>query len=208
MRVKVKICGITNLDDAIKAAELGADAIGFVFWEGSRRFISPAAAARILREMPPFMTSVGVFVNEGAKAVNRVIDETGIDCAQLHGEESPEECLQVKSRVIKAIRIKDSKDLRALKSYNVSAFLLDAFIEGVPGGTGKTFDWNIAVEAKSAGRIILSGGLTPENVKEAVKKVGPYAIDVSSGVELAPGKKDHAKLKKFMEQVRKNEKTA
>jgi len=201
-QVRIKICGITNLDDALVATELGADAVGFIFYEKSPRFINPKTAALIIRELPPFVATVGVFVNEPPDRVIDTAKEAGVGCVQLHGDETPEYCSSLGLRTIKALRVKDASVLNMLRSYSVSGILLDTYREGVPGGTGETFDWEIAAEAASAGRIILSGGLTPENIREAIEKVGPYAVDVSSGVESTPGRKDHEKLRKFFEQVR------
>lgn len=198
---RVKICGITNLEDALKASELGADALGFIFYKKSPRSISPRTAGLIIRELPPFVVPVGVFVDEEPGKVLSIAAETGISTVQLHGSESPEYCERLGLKVIKAIRIKERSDIMRLRAYNVSAYLLDTFREGVPGGTGETFDWDIAIEAKALGRVILSGGLNPENVREAISKVEPYAVDASSGLEEKPGKKDHLKLTKFMEQT-------
>lgn len=201
-QVRIKICGITNLDDALVATELGADAVGFIFYEKSPRYINPKTAALIIRELPPFVATIGVFVNEPPEKVVEVAKEAGVGCVQLHGDETPEYCASLGLRAIKALRVRDASVLNMLRTYSVSGILLDTYREGVPGGTGETFDWEIAAEAAGAGRIILSGGLTPENVREAIEKVGPYAVDVSSGVESSPGKKDHDKLRKFFEQVR------
>ncbi len=198
---RLKICGITNLEDALKAAELGADALGFIFYKGSPRHISPRTASLIIRELPPFVVPVGVFVDEEPEKVKAIAAETGISTVQLHGYETPEYCESLGLKVIKAIRIKERSDIMRLRPYNVAAFLLDTFREGVPGGTGETFDWQIAIEAKALGRVILSGGLNPENVREAIERVRPYAVDASSGLEEKPGKKDHRKLEKFMEQA-------
>lgn len=201
-QVRIKICGVTNLEDALVAAELGADAIGFVFYEKSPRYINPGAAAFIIRELPPFVATVGVFVNEPPARVVDIAKAAGVGCIQLHGDETPEYCQAVGLRTIKALRVKDASVLNKLRSFTVSAILLDTYREGVPGGTGETFDWQIASEAAATGRVILSGGLTPENVRQAIDKVQPYAVDVSSGVESRPGRKDHDKLRKFFEQVR------
>ncbi len=201
-QVRVKICGVTNLEDALLATELGADAVGFVFYEKSPRYINPRTAALIIRELPPFVATVGVFVNEPPEKLINTAKEAGVGCVQLHGDETPEYCQSLGLRTIKALRVKDASVLNKLRSYTVSGILLDTYREGVPGGTGETFDWEIASEAAGAGRIILSGGLTPENVREAIEKVHPYAVDVSSGVEKKPGRKDHDKLRKFFEQVR------
>ncbi|MBI1912495.1 MAG: phosphoribosylanthranilate isomerase [Deltaproteobacteria bacterium] len=200
--LKVKICGITNQLDAALAVDSGADALGFIFHEKSPRYIRPEDAALIIKGLPPFITTVGVFVNEAPVKVRTIMEAAGLGFAQLHGDETPEDCNEIGSKVIKAFRIKQSSDIEAIKRYNASAYLLDTYREGIPGGTGETFNWDIAIEAKKLGRIILSGGLNPDNIAEAIKKVAPYAVDVSSGVELKPGKKDPDKIKKFMEQVK------
>lgn len=207
MSLKVKICGITSLADALVAIDAGADALGFVFWEKSPRYIDPADAAHITSELAPFVKTVGVFVNEAPDIIRDTIEAAGIDCVQLHGDETPEDAEEVArvtgAPVIKAIRVGGPGSLKALESYKVSALLLDTYRKGTPGGTGETFDWTLAIEAKAAGRIILSGGLTPHNVAKAVATVRPYAVDVSSGVESAPGKKDADKVRMFIEEARK-----
>lgn len=205
---KIKICGITNLSDAQAALEAGADALGFVFWEKSPRHISPVDAGRITAQLPPFVTTVGVFVNETLEAIGSTLRAARLTCIQLHGDETPEFCRDASRTtgrsVIKALRVGSAQDIAGLKGYVglVSAFLLDAYVKDAPGGTGKTFDWKIAVEAKKIGRIILSGGLNPENVGTALRIAAPYAVDVSSGVEAAPGKKDHAKIKRFIAEIK------
>jgi phosphoribosylanthranilate isomerase len=203
MQVKVKICGITNLDDAIAAVDFGADALGFVFFKESPRYIPYNRAASIIEKLPLFLTTVGVFVNEQPEHIEYIVAMTGIDVVQLHGEESPEKC-RCTRRVIKAVRIDTLQSLDPLISYkeSVSAFLLDTFTYGLFGGTGKIFNWDIAVKAKQFGRIILAGGLTPDNIIEAVQRVRPYGVDVSSGVELERGKKDHKKLQLFIERAK------
>ena len=201
--IKVKICGITNLDDALAAIDAGADALGFVFYLKSPRCITPGKAASIIRNLPVLPTTVGVFVDEPHEQIQKIADETAIDVIQLHGNESPESC-RLSRRVIKGIRVKSLESLEPLKNYQdiVSAFLLDTYAPHILGGTGQTFNWDIAIEAKAFGRVILAGGLTAENIAEAIKRVKPYAVDVSSGVELEKGLKDHQKMKLFVERVR------
>ena len=196
--VKVKICGNTNLDDAMAAVQAGADALGFVFYAKSPRAVDSKTAAEIISRLPPFVVPVGVFVNEDLSVVRRIMEECNIPLAQLHGEESPQYCAELGRSVIKAIRIRDSRDLERMAGYQVSGFVLDAFVEGTPGGTGVTIDWDLAAQAQMLGPIILAGGLTPDNVLEAVRQVRPYAVDVTSGVEASPGKKDHAKVQAFI----------
>lgn len=199
--VRVKICGITNIDDALAAIDFGADALGFVFHEKSPRFIPPEKAGQIIRALPPFITTVGLFVDEDRDAVEKITAQNNIDIVQLHGNEAPEACL-LNRRVIKAIRVKELSDLDSLGNYQVSAFLLDAYAEDLFGGTGQVFNWDIAIEAKKFGRIILAGGLTPENIEKAVKLVRPFAVDVSSGVEMDKGIKDHTKMKLFIKRAK------
>jgi phosphoribosylanthranilate isomerase len=203
MRVKVKICGITNINDAMAAVEFGADALGFVFFQGSPRYISPDAAAEIIRKLPSFATTIGVFVDEKPSQIEKTTALTGIDVIQLHGDEPPEACT-FSRRIIKAIRVKSLASLDPLVHYQdkVSAFLLDSFSPNSFGGTGQKFNWDIATYAKQFGKIILSGGLTPDNIIEAVKQVGPYGVDVSSGVEAAKGIKDADKVAAFVAAVR------
>jgi phosphoribosylanthranilate isomerase len=199
MQVKVKICGITNLPDAKSAAEAGADVLGFVFYDKSPRFISCEAAAAIAHELPPFIIKAGVFVNAPEDAVLRAVRECGLNLLQFHGEEAPDYCLQFGIMSMKAFRVRDAASLQALRDYPTDAWLLDACTPGKLGGTGEAFNWDLAREAHTWGRpIFLAGGLTPENVAEAIRRAQPYAVDVSSGVEAAPGRKDPARIKAFI----------
>lgn len=202
MPVKVKICGITNEEDAAAAVEAGADALGFIFVESSPRFVAPLDAARIIRSLPPFVIPVGVFVNSAREKIKRTVHVSGIRCIQFHGDESPDEIDGYSVPGYKAFRVGNGFQESKLEAYRCNAFLLDTFVEGLRGGTGVSFDWEIAVSAKSYGNIILSGGLMPENISSAVSKVRPYAVDISSGVETYPGKKDRAKLKALFNAIR------
>jgi phosphoribosylanthranilate isomerase len=201
--VRIKICGITNLKDALLAAALGADALGFIFYPRSPRALAPETARDIIAQLPPFITTVGVFVDEEAATVRELAARVGLDWLQLHGNESPEYCRSLGRRVIKGFRIKNQSSLADLAVYRdaVRALLLDTYIKGLPGGTGESFDWQLAREARQFGPIILAGGLTPDNVAQAVTTALPVAVDVASGVEAAPGKKDPEKLRAFFEAV-------
>lgn len=199
---KVKICGITNLEDAMVAVEAGADALGFVFHPPSSRNITPDQAAGIIAQLPPFIQCIGLFVDRSQEMVNHIAEQCRLDLVQLHGDEPPTFCTGVKRRIIKAIRVKDKTSLDAMHSYQVSAFLLDAWSPLAHGGTGLTFDWELALAASGTGRIILAGGLTPENVVDAVRLVNPYAVDVSSGVEASAGKKDPEKVREFVKRAK------
>ncbi|OGF44804.1 MAG: hypothetical protein A2452_08815 [Candidatus Firestonebacteria bacterium RIFOXYC2_FULL_39_67] len=202
--IKIKICGITNLEDALFASDLGANAVGFVFAKSSRQ-IKPEQVRKIIEKLPPFIDKVGVFVNEVPSHITKIAKEAGLTSVQLHGEEIPEFCASLAPlTVIKGIRVRDDSDIKMLSAYSfVSAYLLDSFVKGKKGGTGKTFDWKLALLAKKYGKpLILSGGLTPLNILEALKKVEPYGVDVSSGVESKPGKKDKKKLIDFIRKVR------
>lgn len=196
--IKIKICGITSLEDAQAAVTAGADALGFVFYKKSPRNVSFEQASAIIRCLPPFVQTVGLFVNEDLAIINGTADRCGLDIVQLHGEETPEFCAGVKRRVIKAFRVIDASSLDQIKNYDVAACLLDAWCPDAYGGTGKTFNWDLAAAAVTERCIILAGGLTPENVAEAVQTVRPYAVDVSSGVEAGPGRKDHEKVADFI----------
>jgi len=201
----VKICGITNTQDAQLACELGADALGFIFYEKSRRAMSPATTWKIIRSLPPFVTTVGVFVNWTPAAVITLAHSLHLSAAQLHGDESLKDidaCAQ-RISVIRAFRVTHKFSLKNLESLtSPSAFLFDASSEdGQFGGTGRTSDWDVARRAATSHRIILAGGLTPANVYEAIRIVRPYGVDVTTGVESHPGKKDPAKLRDFFREV-------
>ena len=199
---RVKICGITNVEDALQAVEAGADALGFVLYDKSPRFVRPLEVRKIIAHLPPLVTTVGLFVNEPVPQIRRVMAAARLDVVQLHGDEMPVQCLIEPLRVIKALRVKDAASLEGAAHYPVSALLLDAWCDQAYGGTGKQFDWQLAKQLAGQRRLILAGGLTPDNVTAAVRLVKPYAVDVSSGVEKAPGKKDHQKVTDFICQVR------
>ena len=199
--VRVKICGITRLEDALAAARLGADALGFNFWPRSKRYVAPAVARAIVRNLPSFVTAVGVFVDPSRDEVLRARDASGVTVVQLHGDEPPELCASLPLPVVKAIRVADGRSLAQLASYEVQAFLLDAPSAGY-GGSGKTFDWDLVAEVASELDVILAGGLAPENVADAVAAVGPWAVDVASGVESSPGVKDAERMRRFIEAAR------
>lgn len=199
MAVKVKICGITNPDDARCAVDSGADALGFVFHEPSPRFIALAAAADIAQKLPLHVVRVGVFVDAPEETVLRAIAGCGLNLLQFHGHEPPEYCLQFGLMSMKAFRIRDETSLQELPTYPTDAWLLDSYVADKPGGTGEKFNWELAREAQKLGRpVFLAGGLTPDNVAEAIRLVHPYAVDVSTGVERSPGRKDHDKVRAFI----------
>ncbi|MFN0156934.1 MAG: phosphoribosylanthranilate isomerase [Bacteroidota bacterium] len=195
--MKVKICGITNLEDAMTASNLGADALGFIFSRESLRYVEPQVARETIMRLPPFTTPVGVFVNASRDEILRVCGISGIRAIQFHGDERPADLEGYALPTYKALRVNTAFNLSSLLEYQSGTFLLDTYCEKEKGGTGKVFDWNIAVAAKQYGNIILAGGLSPENVADAVKTVRPYAIDVNSGVESSPGRKDAIKLQRL-----------
>ena len=196
--IYIKICGITEVDDAVKIAELGVNALGFIFYPKSERYISPDKAKEIIDCLPPFINTVGVFVNEKKECVFDVLNRCPIDILQFHGDETPEYCGQFNRRIIKAFRVNKDFSFDGFFKFPASAFLLDSLVTGEYGGTGVVFDWDVAVKAKKYGKIILSGGLNPENLSSAVAKVNPYGVDISSGVEIKPGKKDISKVKEIV----------
>ena len=199
---QIKICGITNEEDALCAAVLGAAALGFIFYPPSPRYIKPEDARKIVSVLPDEVVKVGVFVNENAAEVKRVVEYCGLDMIQLHGDESPEYCSQFPAaQVIKAVELKNDDDLNHALSYDVAAILVDSRHAGLYGGTGKKANWELACRIKNKKPLILSGGLNEENIKEAMEKVAPRALDINSGVEKSPGKKDHGKLARIFDIV-------
>jgi phosphoribosylanthranilate isomerase len=203
MKTQVKICGITSVADGLAAAEAGADMIGLMFYEQSLRHITLQNAVEISRALPPFVLRVGVFVNPDEALVTRAIAECGLNLLQFHGDETSNFCTQFGEMSLKALRVRDAESLKKLENFHTDAFLLDAHSKSGLGGTGERFNWDLAVEAQKFGKpIFLAGGLTPENVADAVRKVRPFAVDVSSGVESAPGKKDTAKVRAFITAVK------
>ena len=199
---KVKVCGMTNLEDALLAVNLGAWALGFIFYKKSPRYISPSKVQKIIQLLPPFVTSVGVFVNQKEGAVKDIAKFCGLNTLQFHGDETPHYCQRFRDyKVIKAFRIKDGFDISGLGVFRVSAYLFDTYQENAYGGSGKTFNWDVIKDKKLNAPMILSGGLNPQNVRIAIETVKPYAVDVSSGVEKSPGKKDAALLREFFEKI-------
>ena len=198
----IKICGVRTLDDALYAVEQGADAVGFNFYQLSKRYISPDHTAEIISSLPAGIMRVGVFVNPEREFVEAVLRNNKLSALQFSGNETPEAISEYHLPVIKAIHIANAESIGEMKSFRVDSFLLDTFRSEDFGGTGTTFDWNIAVAAKQFGKVMIAGGLTPENVADAVRKVKPYGVDVSSGVEISPGIKDHKKTKEFILRAR------
>ncbi len=201
-RTRIKICGITRLEDALSAAELGVDALGFVFYEKSPRYIAPEKAAEIIRQMPPFISAVGLFVNPSHTFLASLLAKCPIDILQFHGEETPEFCAIQDHRVLKAVPIETEADAARVSDYNC-AVLLDARApEGVYGGAGKAFDWKLVAGIEHEHALVLAGGLSPANVRDALKVRQWDAVDVSSGVEISPGLKDAALMREFVAAVR------
>lgn len=209
VRTRVKMCGITNSYDAEEGVRAGVDALGFIFVEESPRHVSPENARGIIANLPPFVDCVGVFVDRDPKEVEEIIAYCGLSYAQLHGSEDPKYCerlarLTAPCKVIKAFRVGGETDGDLFDPYNdvAQGFLLDTYSKGIAGGTGMVFDWQIIDRLRLQLPLILAGGLNPDNVREAIRQVRPFAIDVNSGVERTPGMKDEKKLLAFMEQVR------
>ena len=201
--VRIKICGITRIEDALAAIAAGADALGFVFYARSPRAVTPAQASAIIAALPPFVTTVGLFVDMPRAELTRLLSQVPLDLPQFHGDEGPDDCASYGRPYIKALRVKAGDDVAAaIARYPAaSGILLDTFVAGTPGGTGEAFDWSL-VPQDAAKPLILAGGLTPENVADAVRQVRPYAVDVSGGVEASKGIKDAAKIQAFIQQAR------
>lgn len=203
LMTRVKICGITNVDDALMASDMGAAAVGFIFYPGSRRHIEPGPAARIASLLPSNVVKAGVFVNQEVDFIGNVMKTAGLDLAQIHGDETPRFCSQIPGVYMKAIRVKNADSLKEIDGYDSEFALLDTFADRQFGGTGRTFDWDLlrGIDLKGK-KLFLSGGLNSGNVAEAIGAANPYAVDVCSGVEKKPGVKDARKLKQFMEEVK------
>lgn len=196
--IRVKICGITHVEDALQACACGADALGLVFYPQSPRCVTPEQARAIIQALPPLVTVVGLFVNEEQQRIRQLAGDCGLDVIQLHGDEGADSCDFAPRRSIKALRVKDAASLGGHEEFRSSALLLDAWVAGAYGGTGERFNWDLAADIARRRPVILAGGLTPENVAAAVSTVRPYGVDVSSGVESAPGRKDPAKVAAFI----------
>jgi phosphoribosylanthranilate isomerase len=204
---EIKICGITRIEDALCAASLGVDAVGFIFHEPSPRNIAPERAREIISVLPRTVATVGIFVNRGAEEVLRTAAECGLDLIQLHGDESPDYCRSFQpGRLIKAVSCRTAAEVEALGTYEVRALLLDARDGDRYGGTGKRVDWELAAELARRRPLILAGGLTPENITEALSAVAPAAVDINSGIELAPGIKDREAMKRIVGLIRNHKK--
>lgn len=200
--MEIKICGITNMDDAIMAFAYGADALGLIFYEKSPRYLTPEAARRIVQNLPDAISKVGVFVNHDIHAVREIYEFCGLDMIQLHGDESPDYCREFPQAIlIKAISPRTEEDLSIVNNYCVRAVMIDARESGIYGGTGKKSNWDLAVKLKEMRPLVLSGGLNAGNILQAIRKVSPHAVDVNSGVELSPGKKDPKKVQSIIEIV-------
>ena len=202
-RTRVKICGMTEPFEVEKAVEAGVDALGFIFVKESPRAIDPEVAKEIIAELPPFVDAVGVFMNEDPEVVSELVHYCGLTVIQLHGQEPPEYCEVMPRRVVKAFQVKPDMGPELLAPYNdvVWAFLLDTYHKEMAGGTGETFDWSMVAKLKPSKPVILAGGLNVDNVGAAIKQVQPFAVDVNSGLEISPGRKDPEKIKQLFQQV-------
>ena len=199
MKPRVKVCGITNLKDALFCLAAGADALGFIFYEMSKRYAEPRRAAEIIKNLPHGVTTVGVFVNAPRESIERTLAVTGITTIQMSGDESPADCIGYPVDVWKSFRIREKLDIDAIRSYQVAKLMLDGASDGKYGGSGELPDFSVAIEMQRIRPLYLAGGLNPDNVLEAIRAVAPYGIDVNSGVELSPGKKDHEKVHALFE---------
>jgi len=202
---KIKFCGITNKKDALEAAKLNVDMLGFVFYEKSKRFVEAKTVRDISNELPPYITRVGVFVNEEPDIVRAIAEEGMLDMLQFHGDETPDYCRRFKDdyKVMKAFRVKDAKSLKKVNDYDVDIYLFDTYTKDAAGGTGKSFDLKVLEGFEFLKPVIISGGLDADNVSSAIQKISPYGVDVSTGIEKSPGIKDEKLMKKFVESVRK-----
>ncbi|MDD5495735.1 MAG: phosphoribosylanthranilate isomerase [Candidatus Omnitrophica bacterium] len=205
---RIKICGITNKIDALAAADLGVDMLGFVFYKGSKRHVEPKMARDIINELPVSVKRVGVFVDEKREKVLEIAQDAYLDMLQFHGDETPEYCgsfytQEKRYKIIKAFRIKDKESLKHVNDYDVDYYLLDTYNGDSIGGSGEVFDWKVLRDFEFLKPVILAGGLTPLNISKAIDEILPYGVDVSTGVERSPGKKDPELMKKFVEKVRK-----
>jgi phosphoribosylanthranilate isomerase len=200
--LKVKICGITRLSDAMDACDLGADVLGFNFVPSSPRYLNPYTAREIISELPPFVTTVGIFADEELSVVKDMSRFLNLDAVQLHGAEDARFCREVKSPVLKALRVASLSDLEGVDEFDVSAYLLDARVDGVLGGSGQMFPWKVAKEFCRSHKVFVAGGLTPENVGDAVRTLAPYGVDAASGVEARPGIKDPVLVERFIRAAR------
>ena len=209
MRTRIKMCGTTLLEDALKASEEGVDAVGFIFVHKSPRYITPEQAKKISVKIPPFVNKVGVFVNSSQENIEEIVRYAGLTAIQLHGDESPLYCQEISERLpscflLKALRVSERSDAAEFARYenSVSGFLLDTYVKGVAGGTGQTFDWSLVAKLGIQKPFLLAGGLTPENISVALETLAPYGIDINSGIEISPGRKDHRRLSELMQLVR------
>ncbi len=203
MNIKIKICGITRLQDALDACDFGADLLGFNFIPESKRYINPYSVREIIASLPPFVMSVGVFADEEPGVVNDLTRFLNLDAVQLHGSEDPSYCARIKAPVIKAMRVGSEEDLEEVERFDVPALLLDSRVEGTLGGSGKTFSWHLASDLCDVKRVFVAGGITPDNVADAIRALSPFGVDTASGVEIEAGIKDKGLMEKFMRAARR-----
>jgi len=203
MKIKVKICGITNREDALRCIDAGANALGFIFYRKSPRYIEPSVAANIISNLPPYVASIGVFVNEKRSFIAQTITATNIRIIQLHGDEMPDDCQGYPVKVWKALRFTSMNEVSTAERYSIAAALIDGVHNNLYGGTGTLANFSIASAVKQFHPVVLAGGLNPDNILSAIQHVQPYAIDVNSGIERSPGKKDHKKIASLFNQLQK-----